>query len=211
MKRLITFTLVFTLVCCTSCKEKKPDGDGGNSNGTDTTSVTPTVKKYVMGSYYDEDGVRGIVFDVDKDSLHGIIVSLDETTASWAKTYVETGAFDIADGTKNVEKIKEKGIADYPAFDWCDKKNTGKISGWYLPAQNELSLIVSKHKQLQDSLVAHAGTMLDASAEYWSSTERSGSTTHSLAMSVKLDMGGNPYAGTVDKAYSRKVRAIYVF
>ena len=213
MKRLITFTVVFTAVFCTSCKEKpKPDPPQEIPQ-----EVVVPPKKYVVGSYYDEKGVQGIVYQVSADSTKGMIISLDETTCAWAKNStvaaVETTAIDGEDGTKNMAKIKEKGIDDYPAFKWCDEKNTGTVSGWYLPAQNELWDLAELHEVLQDSLDAYKGTKLTTAGDYWSSTEHlviGNPEPYMFAMYVKLTVNP-PSTQSLSKYQVCKVRAIKAF
>lgn len=207
MKRLITFTFIFALVCCTSCKEKKPD-DG---KGTDTTSVTPTVKKYVIGSYYNENGVQGIVYKVDAEGLHGMLVSLDESNLAWAidavTATIQTDASDADDGKKNVEKIKAKGIENYPAFKWCDDKK----GEWYLPASNELSDLCMLYQSLQDSLAAYQGVKLDGTSNYWSSQEKfnaGGMDSKKYAEAYAVSAAN--FTG-IEKIRALKVRAICSF
>jgi len=202
MKRLITFTVVFTLVCCTSCKP--PDND--EEEGKKPEVVIPP-KKYVVGNYYNVNGVQGIVYDVDADSLHGKIISMDETDSPWGNNLNETGATDAYDGMKNMTNVKEKDIANYPAFKWCNDKG----SGWYLPSQNELWDIVELHGDLQDSLEFHQGIKFSSPGQYWSSTELRvvGSLQEfQNASAVSFPI---PVASYVEKTTPRKVRAIRAF
>jgi len=207
MKRLITFTVVFTVVFCTSCKEKPDNGGGG---GEDTTVVIPP-KKYVIGGYYNVNGVEGIVYKIiGEDSTKGMIVSLDETDARWGNN-VETGAIDADNGQKNMEKIKAKGIEDYPAFKWCDDKK----NGWYLPAQNELWDVAKIHRDIQDSLEVYGGNKLSSASDYWSSTERfnpgaPAGTEYQSAYTVRLSDAFISPDG-VDRTTVRKVRAVRSF
>jgi hypothetical protein len=213
MKRLITLTVVFTAVFCTSCN--KPDDDGKGS-GTDTTGVTPPVTKYVIGSYYNQKGVEGIVYKVAADSLHGIIISLDESEKAWSDTnnmvlrYTFIGATSTDDGLKNTEKFKEKGVANFPAFAWCDAKNTGNIN-WYLPAFDELWEIATVCEQLQDSLSAHKGTKLSEAAIYWSSTELNNGAGSSYLYSLAVQFNVPPAQKQPMKGTSCKVRAVHTF
>jgi len=214
MKRLITFTAIFTVVCCVSCKPKPPETPEPKPN--DSIVNTPP-KQYVVGEYYNKNGVQGIVYAVNaQDSTKGMIVSLDETECVWVKDVqdstvakFQTGATDVDDGVKNMAKIKEIGIAEYPAFDWCDKKTGG---GWYLPAQNELWNLALVCLQIQDSLEVY-GTKINSTAEYWSSTQTTVTSGVGVgnAHVIKFNGGGKPNYVSVYKGATYKVRAIRAF
>jgi len=211
MKRLITFTVVFAVVFCTSC-EKKPNG--GEGEGGDTTVVIPP-KKYVIGNYYNVNGVQGIVYKVEADSTKGMLVSLDETTVMWVDTnnisirYVSTGAVDSENGVENMKKVEEKGFANFPAFDWCNKKNTGNIKGWYLPSSYELWDVANVCGQLQDSLAANKGTRLDNTGTYWSSTDCG--DIGGIALSAYAVRFSDKNVSPTFKGLSHKVRAVRAF
>ena len=178
MRRLITFTVIFAAICCISCKkEKTPEAP---PPPVDTTiNVKPTIKTYDVGSFYEKDGVIGIVYKVDTTGLKGMIVSLDEiTNCIWSNTTGSTKAGDYDDGKKNLAAIIEYGdIANFPGFNWCEKKNKDGISGWYLPAIEELWELGTVYNQLKDSLkslkdrgITGATEFVDGE-QYWSSTE----------------------------------------
>jgi hypothetical protein len=211
MKRLITFTVVLTIICCISCKPETKDDE---PKPNDSIVETP-IKKYVIGSYYNEKGVIGIVYYVSEDSTKGMLVSLDETICAWAKdetaALTKTEATNVDDGVKNVAKIKEKGIvADHPAFNWCDKKTGGN---WYLPAQNELWDLALICSQLQDSLDAYKGTKFDVYGEYWSSTEKDvlGGLGVFESYVLKFNDKKDPTVTATIKTQNRRVRAIRAF
>ena len=208
MKRLITLTLIITAVCFTSCKEKPKDEE----NGKDSTVVVPTVKKYVIGSYYNVNGVQGIVYQLKPGDTTGMIVSLDERLCAWVDTnistrYENTGAIDSDDGTVNMKIIEGKGLVNYPAFDWCNKKNTGNIKSWYLPALSELLNIADVCGQLQDSLTANKGTKLEG--EYWSSTD-CGNAGNTSVNAYRVQISDKGIANKT-KSTVLKVRAVRVF
>jgi len=60
MKRLITLTLIITAVCFIFCKDKSKD----ERKGEEPTVVVSTVKKDVIGSYCNVNGIQGIVYNV---------------------------------------------------------------------------------------------------------------------------------------------------
>ena len=210
MKRLITLTLMFTVVFCTSCKEKPDDGEGGG----DDTIVPQKPQGYVIGSYYSKNDVEGIVYKVNADGDKGMIVSLNEGMKQWYdKTPREfTGAGDRDNGANNMSIIVGFGfLVDYPAFDWCNSQNKGNTSGWYLPAENEIYDVARVYEQLQDSLEAHAGTRF-STGKYWSSTDNDNGTGGICQDASAVDFGNTslPFS-SVSKAQTCKVRAVRAF
>lgn len=117
--------------------------------------------KYAVGDYYTgEDGIEGYVGYIDVnaefDCMGFVYKQLGK--ASWSTETVVTGATDRWDGRNNMAKIKAiLGWYDkYPAFALVEALNVNGISGWYLPATNELGA-------LKKLVVAYSS--------YWSSTE----------------------------------------
>ena len=198
MRRLITFTFIFIGVCCMSCEDKDKDKE----------QEYPMGKKYLVGNYYNVDGVEGIIYKTNGTT--GMIISLDETTCLWSNEKVELGARDFDNGMKNMEKIKERGIANYPAFDWCNKKNTGNINAWYLPSVEELNEILQTYEKFQDSLVAYKGTKLDEDGRYWSSTEGY-MLDVDATIAFYVEYCGFTWQGSTDKNDANKVRAVRAF
>ena len=126
-----------------------------------------TSAPYKVGDYYNENGKRGVVFEVSADGKSGKIVSLYDISAKSAWSINNRsgaiGAYSMTDGAENsataiqVEDWKQK----MPAFERCDY--WGK--GWYLPSVKEL-LAISENKAL---LNANLNDLLLHT--YWSSTE----------------------------------------
>jgi len=132
-----------------------------------------TPKKYVIGNHYNVNGVQGIVYKLNEGDTSGMIVSLDEGYCQWADSLnanFETNTRDGQDGTKNMEKIKELDIDNYPAFKWCDEKNSGSINGWYLPALHELDEIRKIANHLNDTLMTIKEGVVFKLTYHWSST-----------------------------------------
>ena len=80
--------------------------------------------------------------------LKGKIVSHDDLKAvAWGPANLLIGGTSDIDGTANTTKIKAilGWQTDYPAFAWCDAKNTQAVDGinWYLPAVKELRQIAA--------------------------------------------------------------------
>ncbi|MBQ3172904.1 MAG: protein kinase [Alistipes sp.] len=140
-------------------------------------TVVPEAKTYNIGDYYNENGKRGVVFEVWDGGRHGKIVSLDETTAAWdsrvmwvAKNVCINGTRTYADsksdGKANTDKIMARSDSDYfPPFKWCRAKG----SSWYLPSLNELKSIYN-NKRVLNAVLSKYGTILK-DRRHWSSTE----------------------------------------
>ena len=139
--------------------------------------VVPEAKRYNIGDYYNENGKRGVVFDVWDGGRHGKIVSLDETQVAWdsrvtvdangLRNGTRTYADSKSDGKANTDKIMARSDSDYfPPFKWCRAKG----SNWYLPALDELDKIFYYKNELNATLQKY-GTTLNYDSWYWSSTE----------------------------------------
>ena len=123
----------------------------------------PPAKTYKVGDSYDENGKKGVVFEVSADGKHGKIVSLAEKDFQWADNEFDSweekiGADSKTDGAANMAVVQRipNWREKYPAFAWC--ADLGK--GWYLPAINELMAIYDIRNILKYKL-----------DWYWSSTE----------------------------------------
>lgn len=120
-------------------------GSAANRKATITfkglsTKIEVDQSKYAVGDQYSENGVKGQVFRMDGTIRY---VGKDVGEAAWSTEKVATGATEIYDGRINMAIIKKipgwKGL--YPAFALCDALNTGGVTGWYLPAKEELYYI----------------------------------------------------------------------
>lgn len=141
-------------------------------------------EKYQVGDFYCDDDVMGVVFWVDESGEHGKIVSIVESPrVPWAGGLNQDtliGAFDKTDGIANKLRVDIKGGCHmFSPFAWCEELG----DRWYLPAVDELSLLLSKeviekvNSQLEE-LYQLAGEPIvrgyDADGAvrwYWSSTE----------------------------------------
>jgi hypothetical protein len=161
--RGVVYTLSKSEVFMIKYKNGTKDVFGKQSSGEVETIVPipaeyqylypPVSKTYALGDYFDEGGVKGIVFSVQDEGRHGLIVSLSELSASlgnkafWLR-YVGhdtewnflTHAQDMDDGWNNKLKIEDcmsqTGLTwdNFPAFRWCSELG----NGWYMPSYNEL-------------------------------------------------------------------------
>ena len=162
---------------------------------------------YAVGDYYDVGGVQGVVFLVD--GFHGKIVSMDETKTAWSKEEVSIGATDDNDGMKNMAVVKSipNWKTLYPAFEWSDAKNTGGVTGWYLPAVNELKSLFQETTAVNKGLSANGGSVIypNSHYKYWSSTE------NGYVYAYYYYYGCPSLRYVSDKVNSYYVRAVYAF
>lgn len=142
-------------------------------------AATDCAKAYEIGDYYNENGMEGVVFEVDGTGRHGKITGMKQTYVQWCadseyEKGVATAAVDMADGSHNMRIV---GCIDgwqdrYPAFAWC----SGQGDGWYLPAIGELESLMqdSVYEAVNRTLSAHKGMLLahrNSRLLYWSSSE----------------------------------------
>ena len=102
--------------------------------------ITVRQSKYAVGDSYNENGIEGTVAYMS-GNIRYIYRDLGE--AVWSTEFVPIGAGNSDDGEYNMEVIKRipNWQELYPAFYLCDQLNTNGVSGWYLPAINELKII----------------------------------------------------------------------
>jgi hypothetical protein len=132
---------------------------------------TETKSPYRVGDYYNVAGVKGAVFEISNNGQNGKIVSLDEASLRWSQNNDEINAKDRDNGMNNMDVVKNISgwKSKYPAFKWCDDKNTNGITGWYYPAINELKSLYDSWNSVEDALVKY-GENFETNA-YGSSTE----------------------------------------
>lgn len=141
----------------------------------DERTVLTATRTYKVGDYYNENGMKGVVFEVWDGGRHGKIVSLDETKAPWDSRVkfingTETGANSMSDGKANTDKIMRRSDSKYfEAFVWCREKG----DDWYLPAVDELKTIYKKKSAINSTLTEYGGAKLQ-DIWYWSSMEANG-------------------------------------
>ena len=134
---------------------------------------------YHVGDYYNANGKEGVVFWVDDSGEHGKIVSLDQEYLEWStidqyERNVIVDTLDHADGQVNTNKVLQRpDKSEYPAFLWCVELG----EGWYLPAIDELNLLLLDAEVRNAVNLALEGLgvamLLNVGelGEYWSSTE----------------------------------------
>lgn len=150
-----------------------------------STKIEVDQSKYAVGETYNENGVKGKIIYMN-DTIR--YVGKDVGEAAWSTEKVATGATEMYDGRVNMAIIKKisgwKGL--YPAFALCDALNTGNVTGWYLPATEEL-------------LKIHA-----SGYSYWSSTEDE-------YRHARIFNGQYQYTDNVLKESICKVKAVHRF
>jgi hypothetical protein len=148
----------------------------------DERTVLTATRTYKVGDYYNENGKKGVVFEVWDGGRHGKIVSLDETKTPWDSRIefkqkfwggvklingTEAGANSRSDGKANTDLIMSRSDSEnFKPFVWCRKK--GK--DWYLPAMEELMIICNNKSTINPTLAIYGGTKL-SDPWHWSSTE----------------------------------------
>lgn len=184
--------------------------------------------RYAIGDPYpDATNPIGVVFWLDendptynpanKKGLKGKIVSLDEPIENWnsgneagklkwSTEQVTTGATSTSDGAANTIAITQTANYSstvYPAVAWCVEKNTGGVTGWYLPAKDELLTLYYVITTVNSSLQTVGATELSP-RQYWSSTEDD--STYSFAVHFG---GGTTYSTQKRSTYNlRCVREV---
>lgn len=158
--------------------------------------------RYAVGDYYNEENVEGVVY-VLKSDFHGGIISMDEAELQWSTEEVDTRAIDENDGMVNMNAIRSiaNWVEKYPAFVWCEAKNTNGVTGWYLPAINELATMDDNRNSINNGLSSRGGTILKTNY-FYSSTEYDSSWARCYY---------NNTSGRMKKTVVSHVRAVRAF
>ena len=134
--------------------------------------------KYEVGDFYNKDGIKGIVIEVDYQSRATKLLSLEESSEQWDNSLYwsdywygyrggsYTYAYDNYDGQSNMRTIMNRSDSNkFSAFNWCKRRG----SGWYLPAKYELTNLSNNLSAINNTLRREGYTTI--SGNYWSSTE----------------------------------------
>lgn len=178
----------------------------------------PVSKVYNEGDFYEVGTIRGVVFEISDDGLHGLVVSLDETAAQWATERGKTAAMSDSDGVANQAAIEaiDGWQTKYPAFAWCAAKNTLGGVNWFLPASDQLKELYdtwSENKTaFNKSLTDNGGTPIIATSSeneyFWSSTDSNSSSGELFAVAFMFSQGVYDFPFKTDM---KKVRAVHAF
>lgn len=150
-------------------------------------AIKVTQSKYAEGDEYSEDGLTGIVAFMEDGQR---FIAKEVGSVVWSTEYVSTGATDQNNGINNMEIIKQipNWKTLYPAFALCEDLNKDGVTGWYLPAVNELIRSINRIR---------SGTP-------WSSSE----SNNRLAYCIR-DL--YYYSWSLDKSETHKVYAFHKF
>lgn len=104
------------------------------------TKIDVHQSKYAVGDTFNEKGVEGTVGYIGDEARY---VYKNVGEAAWSTENVLTGANSKSDGEYNMNVIKKIDFWQdyYPAFLLCEQLNTNGVTGWYLPAIEELDKI----------------------------------------------------------------------
>ncbi len=149
-------------------------------------------KEYDLYDYYvDEHGNEGIVIAVyNKTSLgrtlkYTMVMSLDEEDLSWGRMGDALSAPDTSYTYDAYcllmnQRAHYKGIENYPAFEWCYRKNRTRklpnINSWMLPNEREFKTSYTytlsySYKLINQYILEYGGTTLDPDKPYWLAQE----------------------------------------
>lgn len=125
-------------------------------------TITVYQSRYMVKDTYDVDGVTGTV-GILTGQNHGKIYRELQNSYAWSTEEVLTGANSETDGEYNTNVILQiPGYETlYPAFKTVTDLNANGVTGWYLPAINELEELYNN------------GISASYLRYYWSSTEYS--------------------------------------
>ena len=174
-------------------------------------------KRYKVGDYYDDGTKQGVVFKVWDNGAHGKIVSLDQskdelqwcTDEQFDKECVVDSSSNSSGADNTSKIIARSDRKEYPAFMWC----VAKGSDWYLPAVDELELLLLNDKVLDavnKTLVHYNATPIFKRGvweSYWSSMECSQQAEY---CAWRVFMGGGCVYGSRKCNYNY-VRAVATF
>lgn len=149
------------------------------------TQAKDEERTYALGDLYDKGGVKGIVIFLEgtppgkyepvREGTHGLIVSLDRYRGDWDANNVSSSVAcsNREDGMVNTNEVKGQSNwkANFPAVAWCDALNKDGVTGWYMPAINELAVLYTCYDEyvgreaFDAALIAAGGVLIDPGVE----------------------------------------------
>ena len=212
MNNCLLVLVATTCIVATACSSSTKPADPDNGNKTETG--------FKVGDYYNHGLIKGIVFSIDETGEHGMIVSLDEKNLKWStlETSVIAGAtyvsldygFDNADGIKG---LFSNWAETFPAVAWCSSKNPGSLNRWYLPAANELRILLNEcagNPNLVSAIGLQSGNPVNPEVSYWSSTDGGGQIAYSYKYRENMSPDEDLYS-LLPKGESHPCRCICRF
>lgn len=187
-------------------------GNGASSNSYSnnnysSSNYSSSGRTYKVGDLYNENGLKGVVFEVSADGRSGKILHLEDGDMMlWCNNSTESkrkiGANNIYDGEINMAAVKQIAgwVEKYPVFAYCNKLG----EGWYIPARAEWESIYRNKSLIEPKLT-------DKLAEHWYFSSTESNKTDSGIQCV-YDMGMKS-GGSLDtrKNYHSNARAIHKF
>jgi hypothetical protein len=175
------------LLACSCKKESVSRSVAAQQTGSDLR----------VNHYIGEPFGGGIIFSLDDSAKHGLIVSKEQTLATWWNgQYVETFATStvIGAGARNTRKIiRAQGTTGSYAALLCAKFKRDHYTDWYLPSLGELFELYTQKNVIGGF----------ENAPYWSSTEDDKNNAWYQNFSL-----GNQFTGSKDGVgYVRAVRS----
>ena len=177
---------------------------------------------FELYDFYNLNGVQGLVIAVDETGKHGTLISLDETLTQWCteSSLLIAEAYSGDDAQENLNEILkvDPTLEKFPAMKWCMDRNKDGISGWYMPALNELkdfwNLLYENTDVINDKIIATGVAGATAiKTDYWD-TNGYFSSTLSMAdkvRSLNFSLFGGVGVSLLTQDSWGDVRAFYKF
>lgn len=127
-----------------------------------------------IGQYYQ----GGIIFHLwhDHDSLHGLVVSLQDLSSACRWQDVDTSymidSLSLFDGMFNTKRIVAQTWINESAAKICDTFSVGNFNDWYLPSYNEWIILRDNIIPVESSLknIHGAHSLIHPYKIYWTSS-----------------------------------------
>lgn len=198
----------------------------GCGNTSDDIIFDETKKVYQLyDTYVDEYGNKGVVVHCEYDSYHGsiIVVSADEAYLPWGPLgetvyqiedtlrFPQSAYGDDSFGTAMLHLMKCRGIENYPAMNWCNKKNPtdkpSSSSSWRLPTRKEVwdCLVINTDlDELNAVLSKIGGVPLNEENFYWTCAEDYCNYNQEGVVNENADPSNMAIVAPLVAAYDRK-------
>ena len=182
---------------------------------------------YIIGDYFNRNGIQGVVVEVDEYDNYIKIVSLTEYRTQWAsnenfgnifKKDIPSNTLLSANYRVRSEGYKNRNIVEsitnwqdkYPAFyvsknGWKDIIND-KLSMWHLPSVEDLEYIAYNLESINKTIKRLSYPIIKEGNKYWSSTEKNANE----AYTCKLDGDLFPVDNSLSKSDFAYVRSIII-
>lgn len=170
MKNLSILFLVVS-VSIFGCKKTEPEVKETIIYIHDCPDSTDTSGDLAVGDFHE----GGVIFYLDETGEHGLVCSVSNVSSgAWGcmNTLVGANGNEVGDGSQNTQVILDNCQETQISAFYCDNYFFNGFSDWYLPSNNELSLIMQNKETLNPVFVENNGSeIISLSAPYWSSTE----------------------------------------